>query len=979
MKTRRYRLVVVALAVAFTIISLGPVFAGQESWRAAVKSPADLDNLIRETARKADASPGDASLLLSLARMEVAGGRYPEAEGHLAETLRLGGRKTAPLLVLADLQFRTYRLDDFDRTMAEAWASAPDDPEFRLLEARSAFARMDFASSRAIYEDLARRSPSSPLPLLGLAEVLYEEQRLDEAKALAEKALALDRGSSRAYSLLAQIARFRQDNDVWKSAAEKAVELDPLDPEARVRRAFVLTRLEGKLREGYEEVRTALKLDPFCHSAYSFLGNGGTPYDYREQPAALSEEAKAYAASVSEEAKAKVEALIAQGDRDLLAHRYPEALAAAEAALALDPRNVTALIWRGSALYHLKRFEEALASFRRALDANPDYGLAHYGLSQVLLRMKDRRNVKLPEMEKVFAGMDAPEPEGLRDVFLNYAECDEELQRIIRLSVAPLSGYMKTLKIAGATYYIQPFHRFLWQSPKHAGLRGRRTFDLRLWDDVKGVGGFHAVAAADWQRDFKYFRTNVLLHEFTHQVHQFLSREEREEVKRLFLKAKKERRTLTYYADYNEMEYLAVAVPAYAAEIKLGPGYTREDLRRIDPDLYAFIDKMNRKASYRENEIQAYLRKAQSALREEGPEAALAVHDEAAAAYGAQAEILVGRGAALRLKGDPGEARAMFDRARREFPKEAGPAVALAEDIVYAERDSGRALALLAEAASAFPNSFDVFAKRAEIALAAGRPDEAAEAARRALEIDPYSAPAYVLLARSSFYREDYEEAEKAFQKAFAISKLDASAFADLALLLLEKGASAESETALETARSLGPNDPRVREVRAVFAARRGDVQAALDILDTLIQDRPDRLEAYTLYADLALDSRLETAWLKAVEAIPLVAEKGPVTFVRENANWRAKGLHSSIAVSHFFSALARVVEKMAAPRGGSAARLTQEWAYARFPFNFRSALALAEFYVKEGRKADAGRILQDLRNRRAPAKYVQAAERALR
>lgn len=967
--TARRRLLVLA------VVGLVPLLAAQDAWRAGVKSPADLDNLIRETARKAEASPGDAPLLLSLARMEIAGGRYPDAENHLVETLRLGGRKASALLVLADLQFRTYRFDDFDKTMAEARASAPDDPELRRLEAKSASVRMDFASARSIYEDLARRAPSSPLPLLGLAEILYEEQRLDEAKALAEEVLALDGSFSRAFSLLSQIARFRQDNDAWKTTARRAVELDPLDSEARVRWAFVLTRLEGKVKEGYEEVRTALKLDPFCHSAYSFLGNGGTPYDYREQPAALSEDAKAHAASLPAETKAKVEALLAEGDKALLGRRYPEALAAAESALALDPRNVVALVWKGSALYHQKRLDEALASFRRALDSNPDYGLAHYGLSQVLLRMKDRRNVKLPEMEKIFAGLDAPEPEGLRDVFLNYADCDEELQRIIRLSVAPLSRYMKTLKIAGATYYIQPFHHFLWQSPKHAGLRGRRTFDLRLWDDVKGVGGFHAVAAADWQRDFKYFRTNVLLHEFTHQVHQFLSRDERDEVKRLFLKAKKERRTLTYYADYNEMEYLAVAVPAYAAEVKLGPGHTREDLRRIDPDLYAFIDGMNKRASYRDNEVQAYLRKAQSALREDGPDKALDVYAEASAAHGLHPDILVGRGTALRVKGDRAAAREAFERAKREFPKEPGPAVALAEDVVYGERDYVRAHGLLAGAAGEFPASFEVFAKLAELSLAAGKLDQAAEDARRALGVDPYSAPAHIALARSDFLRERFAPAAQSFEKAFAISKLDASAFADLAELALETGNIGDAERALETARALGPKDPRVREVQALFIARRGkslgsgggDVRAALEALEALVKERPDRVETRTLLAELALGLDPEAAKRHAVEGVMVLAASGPATFVRENAGWSVRGLYSQVAASRLMTAAAGVMEKEG---NRYLTRKLHEDAVFRFPENFKSAAALVAIYRKDGRAEDAERLLEDMKKRGAPAKY---------
>jgi hypothetical protein len=69
-----------------------------------------------------------------------------------------------------------------------------------------------------------------------------------------------------------------------------------------------------------------------------------------------------------------------------------------------------------------------------------------------------------------------------------------------------------------------PFHKLLWESPTLGGMKGRRTFDLRLGDDVKGCGGRTSSSGADWEKDVKYRRYNVVSHEFTHQVHSFLTR-----------------------------------------------------------------------------------------------------------------------------------------------------------------------------------------------------------------------------------------------------------------------------------------------------------------------------------------------------------------------------------------------------------------------------------------------------------------------
>ena len=58
-------------------------------------------------------------------------------------------------------------------------------------------------------------------------------------------------------------------------------------------------------------------------------------------------------------------------------NRFEEALASYDRALAVRPDYAKAFVDRGDTLRELKRFEEALASYDRAIALRPDYVEAH--------------------------------------------------------------------------------------------------------------------------------------------------------------------------------------------------------------------------------------------------------------------------------------------------------------------------------------------------------------------------------------------------------------------------------------------------------------------------------------------------------------------------------------------------------------------------------------------------------------------------
>ena len=66
--------------------------------------------------------------------------------------------------------------------------------------------------------------------------------------------------------------------------------------------------------------------------------------------------------------------------------RYDEALAGFDRAIALRPDYAEALNNHGNALQALQRFDEALASYGKAIALKPDYAEAHYNRKQVFAR-----------------------------------------------------------------------------------------------------------------------------------------------------------------------------------------------------------------------------------------------------------------------------------------------------------------------------------------------------------------------------------------------------------------------------------------------------------------------------------------------------------------------------------------------------------------------------------------------------------------
>ena len=820
----------------------------------------ELEKAIDQAKEAVQANPRDADIHQRLAWLLIKNGEFNAAERSLNNALKIDKKHLSSLITLADLNMKRYRFEQALALLERAVELDSPSREVYLLAAWIKIDRMNFNGAMDIYLSILSKTPASAEALCGVAEIYYWWNDYLDAEEYIQKCIEADPKYAQAYVIQSRIHRIRQENDKWNEWGRKAVELDPFNDDARANLANILFRGEGKLQEGYEQAKIALRINPYCHLAHVYLGNGWTPHDYKEQKI-----------EGDEKTVAKIRELLETGDKNLLEREFKKADRAFDKVLRLMPKNITAMIGKGTVSYHQEEYDEALPWFFRVLDIDPDYGLGHYGVCQTLLRKKDRINIRFGEIERDFAAKFVEKPPFIRDVFINFEKLDYDLQKILCMAVQPLKNYLKALKIAGATFYLSPFHKLLWEAPHNQGLKRQRTFDLRLWDDIKGNGGFHSTSGADWEKNVKYLRFNVVAHEFAHQVHSFLSKKHREEIKWLFLKAKRERKTLDFYADFNEWEYFAVGVEAYVSPDKLADqkneyGHTRQELMENDPDLFYFIEGLGNLESYEESEILAVVQKAMMSLRSKGKEKSLAILEDAIEKYGSHPDFLDAM-ADIYVRGkEMDKAKEMYMRAVVEFPGDSTGYLGLAEIYFYTDFDKKKAIGLLEDSVEKLPGGVDLLVKLGELYYFAADVDKAIDVLQKALSIDPFPDPysssdPYYYLAKSFIAKEEYENAAKLLD--FSLAELDKNNLrvrTERAYVALKMGEMDVAKEHLDLAVTMRERDARVQEIWALFLEDEGKSEEARLVLEKVIEQRPNRAKTKILLARMIMGSDEEKA-----------------------------------------------------------------------------------------------------------------------
>src|SRR6185295_8285710 len=228
----------------------------------------------------------------------------------------------------------------------------------------------------------------------------------------------------------------------------------------------------------------------------------------------------------------------------------------------------------------------------------PEYGRAHAVLAKALEAQRFVVDVHRAGYEARFAARPMPQVPRIEEFVLNWRSLSPRHQKRVALSVAPWKAFLPVLIDGGATYFIKPMYMLLSECPAQQTLRDQRiNYDSRLWDDVRGCGGYHTVTGIEDVERTIFDRYNTVLHELTHQVHSVLTADDSRRIQEAYRHAKErddvsKEGFLSRYAGGSVYEYFAEGANALVSPRR--DAYdprevVRERLETMDPDLETLV------------------------------------------------------------------------------------------------------------------------------------------------------------------------------------------------------------------------------------------------------------------------------------------------------------------------------------------------------------------------------------------------------
>ena len=400
----------------------------------------------------------------------------------------------------------------------------------------------DLLAARSSFRQLREMAPEMAEGLLGLGDVYLKLGRVQLALRYARAARSRMPSSGRAAALeVRALLRLRLFDEAVDASTRAVRELGASDAALMAAHASAMFRVQ-RTAEASDAYRAVLEIDPDNAEAHSRLGSG---------------------------------------------------LIGPRAALIEEPLRRGVLAMRGG------NFDGAMVSFKEMLRREPGHPIAHRLLGETLTLADSRRSlgVVAPEFRRLASALAVPElsPGALADFMPGFDALDPRRRDVAARAVATFKGYVPRLVKMGGRHDLLDELERTTAAKARAALRGKRTFDGRVWDDVRGMGGLRAATGIEALDDARSFGFNTLSHEVAHQAHLYGFRAtDRRRVRALYKAAKAGGYCLDYYAANNEAEYFGQGVEAFVSLGKrpgreVTHGHTRFELYRVDRALHDFI------------------------------------------------------------------------------------------------------------------------------------------------------------------------------------------------------------------------------------------------------------------------------------------------------------------------------------------------------------------------------------------------------
>ncbi|XHS76367.1 tetratricopeptide repeat protein [Burkholderiaceae bacterium UC74_6] len=503
------------------------------------------------------------------------------------------------------------------------------------------FARDDGAAVERLAKLVERHS--APVDLLAQGRIQLDQKDWGHARANFTRALEIaktpqDRAD--ALRLLGQMAYQQRDFDgSLRHLQDSLKTLRTADALEALNETLI--RL-GRTEDAIAAAEEAVKLNPYHEQAHYQLGNGYTRRTYTQMAAQ-------------------------EGDKFTAAMK---------------------LVRSASDAFEQGRFDAARDDCFAALQLIPDLGRAHAILARTLEGQRFKIDVHRADYERRFAAAPMPHIEAIERYVSNWNSLTPRHQKRVALSLAPWKAYIPVLAEGGATLYIKPMYMLLSQVPNQQSLKDQRIdYDSRLWDDVRGAGGFYTVTGVEDVERTIFDRYNTVLHELSHQVQGVLPADKDRRIEALYQRAKSRDSQahmafLSRYAGGSVWEYFAEG--ANSADSPRRDRYdpreiVRERLVAMDPDLLALVTEM-----FAEKDVSASLPVALAGggdqqLSVGKPAAALADYAKAIQLAPNDERVQTGMLRALAITGDRAGVASVAAKALKEHGRSGRMLAALAD------------------------------------------------------------------------------------------------------------------------------------------------------------------------------------------------------------------------------------------------------------------------------------------------------------
>ena len=232
------------------------------------------------------------------------------------------------------------------------------------------------------------------------ARLLHQAGRLDEARALCQRALTLRPGQTQALTLLGIISA--QTGDFPRAVAffDEVLVAEPRNVGAHINRANALRALQ-RPAEAVASYDRAIALQPDHAPIYSSRGHA--LFDLQRYEDALTSLDRAIALGFNHPAAWHV-----RGNALYSLERFQEAAASYERAIALDPKGASSHHNRGNALAMLGQYESAIASYDGAIALDPGSAASHGERLHARMQIADWRDFG-PEVARLTARIERNE------------------------------------------------------------------------------------------------------------------------------------------------------------------------------------------------------------------------------------------------------------------------------------------------------------------------------------------------------------------------------------------------------------------------------------------------------------------------------------------------------------------------------------------------------------------------------------------